>query len=294
MARLRLLAALAALALPALGATACGGNDTAGAAVKGLRVGVVPNIAPDEVDARYAPLASYLERKLGVPVKLWVPTSYPAVVEALANDRIDLAWFGGLTYVQARQRAKVTPLVTDINPETGTTKYDSRIIVPAGSPVHRLADLRGKTFAFGSISSTSGSLYPSIMLRDAGLDYRHDLGRTIYTGGHDATAAAVASGKVDAGGLEGRVLDQLIDKGVIDRSKVRVIARSAPIEGYPWVARTALPAQLRERIADAFTSMRDPKLLKLLGVDGYARVTPSDYDYVEREAGELGLLTKTG
>ena len=191
-----------------------------------------------------------------MPVELEVPTGYPAVVEAMANDRIDLALFGGLTYVQARERAEVTPLVTDINPETGTTKYTSEIIVPADSDVRRVEDLKGKTFAFGSVSSTSGSLYPALMLEKAGIDYREDLERTTYTNGHDATAAAVASGNIDAGGLEARILNRLEQKGTVDKSRIRSIATSDPIEGYPWVVRDAVDAGTQEKIKHGFRRPR--------------------------------------
>lgn len=284
------LIALAAL-VSTVGAAGCGGN--AGADANTLRIALVPNLAPADVQAEYDPLAKYLEQKLGVHVQLTVPTSYPAVVEAMANDHVDLALFGGLTYVQARQRADVTPLVTDINPETGTTKYDSLIIVPAQSDIHRVEQLKGKTFAFGSVSSTSGSLYPSLMLDQAGIDYRQDI-KAIYTDGHDATAAAVAGGKVDGGGLEGRILRRLIDDGTVDGSQIRVIKTSAPIEGYPWVVNNSVDPALRERITKAFLELKDPKLLDLLHVKGYARVKPSDYDFIQKKADELGLLTETG
>lgn len=296
-----LAAVLAGLALALAAAPGCGergqagkgGEAARGAEGAALGVALVPNQDPEKVRAEYQPLREYLERRLGTRVELDVPTSYPAVVEAMANDKLDLALFGGLTYVQARERARVSPLVTDINPETGTTKYDSVIIVRADSPVRRVEDLRGKDFAFGSVSSTSGSLYPALVLRQAGIDYRSELGHFTYTGGHDATAAAVASGKVEAGGLEGRILRRLIEKGAIDGSKVRQIASSDPIEGYPWVVRDALPAGLRRKIADAFLSLRDPKLLGLLNARGYAPVKPSDYDSVEASARELGLITKS-
>ena len=284
--------AAAALALLALAAGACGGSASGRDAP--LRVALVPNQRPEKVRGEYEPLGRYLERELGRPVELSVPASYPAVVEAMANDKVDLALFGGLTYVQARRRARVVPLVTDVNPEMGTTKYDAVIVVPAASPVRRLGQLRGRDFAFGSVSSTSGSLYPARMLARAGIDYRSDLGRVLYTGGHDATAAAVAGGKVDAGGLEGRILRRLVRDGAVDGRELRTIATSPPIEGYPWVARASLAAALRERIARAFTSMRDRRLLAALHARGYRRVEPSDYDEIERSAERLGLLTRGG
>jgi phosphonate transport system substrate-binding protein len=271
----------------------CGGGDAASAGgEETLEVGLIPNQNPEEVEAQYQPLEDYLSEELGREVVVSVPTTYNAVVEAMVSDKLDLAYFGGLTYVQARQRADVHPLFTEINPRTGTTEYRSFIIVPADSDVREVADLNGETFAFGSVSSTSGSLYPSIMLEEAGIDYRTDLEEVIYTGGHDTTAQAVANGRVDAGGLEGRILLDLQEEGVIEEDSVRVIERSAPIEGYPWVVRDDLPDETEEQLTDAFLGIEDPELLDLLRADGYETVSAEDYDYVEEQARKLDLLAE--
>lgn len=284
-----------AVALLAVSIAGCGGGAQEGSNAQEqepLRVGLVPNQNPEKVEAEYAPLGDYLSEKLGTEVELSVPTSYTAVVEAMASGELDLAYFGGLTYVQARDRAEVRPLVTEINPATGDTTYRSVIIVPSDSPVQEVSELRGEDFAFGSVSSTSGSLYPSIMLNEAGIDYRKDLGETTYTGGHDATAQAVAGGRVAAGGIEDRILYRLQKEGAIEKDSVRVIEESDPIEGYPWVIRDELPDETETAIADAYLNMKDPKLLDLLGAEGYERVEAGDYDYVEEQARELDLLTE--
>ncbi|CAN5698690.1 putative selenate ABC transporter substrate-binding protein [soil metagenome] len=257
-----------------------------------LRVGLIPNENPEEVEAQYQPLEDYLKKKLGREVELSVPTTYNAVVEAMVAGELDLAYFGGLTYVQARQRADVHPLFTEVNPRTGTTKYHSVIIVPADSDVQKVEDLRGEDFAFGSVSSTSGSLYPSIMLDQAGIAYRDDLGEVIYTGGHDTTAQAVANGRVAAGGLEDRILYDLEEDDVIDKSKIRVIEESAPIEGYPWVVRDDLSDKDEQALTDAYLNIKDPELLDLLRAEDYEKVQASDYDYVEKQARRLDLLAE--
>jgi len=280
--------AMAALLLLFVG---CGGGASA-SGDEPLQVGLIPNENPEEVEAQYQPLEDYLKKELGREVELSVPTTYNAVVEAMVSGELDLAYFGGLTYVQARQRADVHPLFTEINPRTGTTKYRSVIIVPADSDIQEVEDIEGKTFAFGSVSSTSGSLYPSIMLDEAGIDYRTDLEETIYTGGHDATAQAVANGRVAAGGLEDRILYDLIEEGVIDKSKIRVIEKSAPIEGYPWVVRDALSDKTEKELIDAYLNIEDPELLDLLRAEDYARVQASDYDYVEEQARKLDLIAE--
>jgi phosphonate transport system substrate-binding protein len=272
----------------------CGGGGGGGAASgdEPLQVGLIPNENPEEVEAQYQPLEDYLKKELGREVELSVPTTYNAVVEAMVSGELDLAYFGGLTYVQARQRADVHPLFTEVNPRTGTTKYRSVIIVPADSDIEKVEDLEGKDFAFGSVSSTSGSLYPSIMLNQAGIDYRTDLGEVVYTGGHDTTAQAVANGRVAAGGLEDRILYGLQEDGIIEKDKVRVIEESDPIEGYPWVVRDALSDKDEQALTDAFLGIEDPKLLDLLRAEDYQKVQASDYDYVEEQARKLDLIAE--
>ena len=296
---IRKFCALVAVLMISLIVVGCGGGGGAegGGGEQGsgdpdpLRVGLIPNQNPESVEAQYEPFGDYLSEQLGREVELTVPVSYGAVVEAMVNDELDLAYFGGLTYVQARNRGDVVPLVTEINPETGDTTYRSVIIVPSDSDIQEVSELRGRDFAFGSVSSTSGSLYPEIMLRDAGIDYRTDLGEFNYTNGHDATAQAVANGQVDGGGVEDRILYNLQDEGTVDEGSVRVIEESEPIEGYPWVVRDALPDDLKREIARAFLDLDDPELLDLLRAEGYERVEAGDYDYVEEQARELDLLT---
>lgn len=285
-----ILVAIAAIVLASCGGGSGGGDSASGD--KPLQVGLIPNENPKEVEAQYQPLEDYLKKELGREVELSVPTTYNAVVEAMVSGKLDLAYFGGLTYVQARQRADVHPLFTEVNPRTGTTKYRSVIIVPADSDVEKVEDLEGEDFAFGSVSSTSGSLYPSIMLDAAGIDYRKDLGEVIYTGGHDTTAQAVANGRVAAGGLEDRILYNLQDEGIIEKDAVKVIEESEPIEGYPWVVRDALSNKDEQALTDAFLGIEDPKLLDLLRAEDYEKVKASDYDYVEKQARKLDLIAE--
>ena len=290
--RIILVAVVAVVLAGCGGGSGGGGGGGSASGDEPLQVGLIPNENPEEVEAQYQPLEDYLKKELGREVELSVPTTYNAVVEAMVSGKLDLAYFGGLTYVQARQRADVHPLFTEVNPRTGTTKYRSVIIVPADSKVEKIEDLEGEDFAFGSVSSTSGSLYPSIMLNQAGIDYRTDLGEVVYTGGHDTTAQAVANGRVAAGGLEDRILYGLQEDGIIGKDKVRVIEESDPIEGYPWVVRDALSDKDEQALTDAFLGIEDPKLLDLLRAEDYQKVQAGDYDYVEEQARKLDLIAE--
>lgn len=254
-----------------------------------LRVGLIPNQAPDRIKAQYRPFGEYLSKTLGKPVELFVATDYAGVVEAMASDKLDLAYFGGLTYLQAQRRAQLYPIVTEVDRETHTTRYYSAIITSADSSIQNVRDIKGKKFAFGDINSTSGSLYPRIMLDRAGIGDFHNPDLFVYTGGHDATVLAVQHRTVEAGGVERRIMHRLFDAGTADRSKIRIVEQTL-VEGYPWCVRAALAPALVEQITNAFLDLRDGDLLDLMRAERYARVTASDYDQARAEATRLGLL----
>ncbi|MEU8206436.1 phosphate/phosphite/phosphonate ABC transporter substrate-binding protein [Streptosporangium sp. NPDC049046] len=296
----RLLAVVVALLLAAVG---CGSGGHAAHTAAGipakLRVGVVPNISPEKQRAQYEPFRAYLAGKLGTEVELFVATNYAGVVAALSAGKLDVAYLGGLTYVQAEAQTKVVPLVTEVDQETGTPEYLSAVVVKTGSPYKTTGDVvaGGGTFAFGDISSTSGSLYPRIMITQAGARCETGdmmacppLKAVTFTGGHDATAQAVAKGDVDAGGIELRILHRLEKQGSVPKGALRAI-ETRDVMGYPWVARLELPEAARTAVTDAFLAIDQPELLDLMRAKKYAAVTAADYDEVREQAAALGLLT---
>jgi phosphonate transport system substrate-binding protein len=264
-----------------------------------LHVGVIPNVAPDKQRAQYEPFRAYLSKRLGTKVELFVATDYAGVVTALVAKKIDIAYLGGLTYVQAAQQAPITPLVTEIDRETGTRQYLSAIVVKSTSAFFSTKDIlaRHARFAFGDPSSTSGSLYPRVMLDQAGtrcsatdISQCPPLKKVAFTGGHDATAQAVYNGSVDAGGIELRILHRLQKQGVVPAGGLRVV-ETHQVMGYPWVARDGLAPAARDAVVQAFTSMTDPSLLDLLRAKRYVQVSAADYAEIRTLAANLGLLT---
>jgi len=296
---MRLLALLLLTLLAGCGSTSVADNPNPDALPETLRVGLIPNIAPDKQRATYAPFGEELGRRLGVEVELFVAPSYAGVVTALAAGQLDIAYLGGLTYAQAEKQVELTPLVTEVDRDTGTSRYLSAIVVPAASAAQTPEDVvaAGGSVAFGDPSSTSGSLYPRLMIEAAGatcsatsLESCPPLSSVSFTGGHDATALAVAGGRADAGGLELRVLRRIESQNVVPPGALRVV-QTREVMGYPWVGRTALGAEPLDQVRQAFLGLTDPKLLDLLRAKSYVAVTPGDYDEVRREAARLGLLT---
>lgn len=266
-----------------------------------LRVGLIPNISPEKQKAQYEPLRAYLAGRLKVKVELFVANDYAGVVAALVTKKIDIAYLGGLTYVQAKQQEPgVTPLVTEIDQETGTKEYLSAIITRADAPYTSTKDLvaAGASFAFGDISSTSGSLYPRVMLTAAGAKCDpHELTRcpplksVTFTGGHDAAIQAVLKNSAQGAGVELRILHRLQQQGTVPADAVKVL-ETRQVLGYPWVARAGLSAQARKQIVDAYEAISDPDLLALMRAKSYVAVTADDYLPLEQQAATLGLLNK--
>jgi phosphonate transport system substrate-binding protein len=264
-----------------------------------LMVGVIPNVSPEKQRAQYEPFRQYLKKQLGREVELFVATDYAGVVTALIAHKIDVAYLGGLTYVQAAQQDDITPLVTEIDSETGAREYLSAVVVKSTSSFSSTKDVvaaRGR-FAFGDPSSTSGSLYPRVMLTRAGArcDARDisrcpPLEKVTFTGGHDATAQAVHNGSAEAGGIELRILHRLERQGTVPKGALRVV-ETHKVMGYPWVAREGLDRPARDAIVRAFTSITDPALLDLLRAKRYVPVSAADYAEVRTFAADLGLLT---
>ena len=192
----------------------------AGHAQQVLRVTAIPDESPTELARKAAPLVKYLEAKLGMKVEFTPVTDYAASVETLVNGKVDLAWFGGFTFVQASVRSggKVIPLVQREEDE----RFRS-VFITADPAIKTLADLKGKDVSFGSQSSTSGHLMPRSVLLAAGIDPDKDFKRVAYSGAHDATIAAVAAGKVQAGALNISVWEKFVADKKVDTDKVRVI-----------------------------------------------------------------------
>lgn len=174
-----------------------------------LRVSTIPEEAASEQIRKFAPLVKYLERRLGMKVVFRPVSDYPAAVEALVNKQIELAWLGGLTFVQAdiRSGGKVIPILQ----REEDTRFQSVFISKTGSGITQLTQLKGKTLTFGSPSSTSGHLMPRSYLLEAGIDPEKDLSKLAYSGAHDASIAAVVSGRVDAAAVDMTVWRKFVE-----------------------------------------------------------------------------------
>ena len=285
--RLSILALIAAI----LFLNGCRGSGPSGApAQQTLRLSMIPTTDPGKVVRESQPLIAYLEKETGAKIELTVPTNYAAVVEAVANDQVDIAYLGGFTYVQASKRAGVVPLVQRDRDQN----FHSLFITQKDSGINSLADLKGHTFAFGDVNSTSGHLMPEYFMREAKID-PDVIARAIYTGGHDATALAVANKKVEAGALDEAVYQKMVKDGKLDPSQVRVFYTTPPFYDYIWVARKGLDPKLADSFTAAFLKLdaNNPEhkiILDLLSAAKYVKAEDGSYDKLRQAAKDAGLL----
>jgi len=269
------------------------GSATAMAQTTTLRVSAIPDEAPTELQRKFAPLGDYLAKETGLAVQFIPVTDYAAVVEGLATNKIDMAWLGGFTFVQARQRTQggAVPIVQRAEDE----KFTSKFIVPIDSDAKTLADLKGKTFAFGAASSTSGSLMPRFFLQQAGILPERDFKTVAYSGAHDATVAFVAAGRAGAGVLNASVWDKLVEAGNPNAAKVRVLMTTPPFYDYNWTVRPGLDAALTKKLTDAFLKLdaskpADKEILALQRASRFIPTQSSNYDGIEAAGKSAGLI----
>lgn len=258
-----------------------------------FRVTTIPEEAATEQVRKFAPIATYLEKRLGMKVEFTPVSDYPAAVEVLVNKKVDLVWFGGFTHVQAQLRSggKVIPIAQ----REEDTKFQSVFIAKTDSGIKTLADMKGKQVSFGSQSSTSGHLMPRSNLLNAGINPEKDFRRIAYSGAHDATIASVVSGKVDAAALDITVWRKFVAENKVDTKAVDVFFTTPPFFNYNWSVHADMPAELREKVKKALLDL-DPatpegkEILQLNRATRYIPTAPENYKGLEAAGRSAGLI----
>jgi phosphonate transport system substrate-binding protein len=261
---------------------------------KELRISAIPDENPQELLRIYQPFADYLTKETGLPVKFTPVVDYPATVEGLAAGKLDMVWYGGLTSVQAARMAKGAKRIAMRKEDT---EFKSQFITRKDTGIRDLKDLKGKTFSFGNVASTSGHLMPRYYLVKAGINPEKDFSKFSFSGAHDATAAWVEAGRVDAGALNFLVWDKLVANKKVDTEKVVVFYTTPPFVDYVWMVRGGLDNALVEKISKAllkldFNKPEDKKLLDLHRTKGYIPAKDEQWKSVEDAAIATGLINQ--
>ena len=285
---------LPAALFSALGLAACGGD-----AGPVLKVGGIPDQDAARLARRYSSFAEYLSQQLGVKVQHVPSVDYAAVVIAFTQGDLQLAFFGGLTGVQARLQ---NPGAQAIAQRERDARFHSKFIVRGSLPVHSIDDLKARardlTLTFGSESSTSGHLMPRHFLVQAGIDPDRDF-KTVpnFSGSHDLTWQLVQSGAFDVGALNEDVWERAVRDGRVDEGKVRVFYTTPEYFDYHWMARPDLDREY----GDGFTSRLQAALLglnpaehrdilELFSTQRFIETNNENYRDIEEVARRLGIV----
>ena len=216
-----------------------------------------------------------------------VTTDYSSMIEAMRFGRIEVAYFGPLSYVLAKSKApNIEPFAVGVT--KGPPTYKGVIIAQADGPVKSIQDIKGKIVGFGDPASTSSHLIPRALLAKNELVGNTDY-KVVHLGTHDAVARAVPSGQVQAGALSEEIFNNLIAKKSVDATKLKVIALSDPIPNYPMVLQGKLDPKLKGAIRDAFLNIKDQAILKPFRAEGFVTTNDKAYDILRDTAKVLDL-----
>lgn len=251
-----------------------------------LRVALLPDEDAATIIKQNQGLKDYFEASLGKKVELVVTTDYSSMIEAMRFGRLELAYFGPLSYTLAKSKADIEPFAARM--KKGSTTYHAVVIGNKAAGINSVADVKGKEVAYGDIASTSSHLIPKKILLDNGLETKKDY-KENFLGAHDAVAVAVQNGHAQAGGLSKPIFESLVDRGIISLDKVKVLQVSKPYPQYPWAMRSDLKDGLKADIRKAFTSLKDKKILKPFKAEGFGAMTDKDYDVIRDLAKALDL-----
>ena len=260
--------------------------------IKEIRISAIPDENPQEMLRIYSPFADYLTKEIGIPVKFTPVVDYAATVEGLAANRLEMVWYGGLTSVQAARQAKGARRIIMRKEDA---EFKSHFITRKETGIKELKDLTGKTFSFGSVSSTSGHLMPRYFLLKAGINPEKDFSKFSFSGAHDATAAWVEAGRVDAGALNFLVWDKLVETKKVNTNKVSIFWTTPAYVDYVWTIRGGVDKGTVDKISKAFLKLdysnpEHKKLLDLHRTKGYIAAKDADWKGIEEAAVAAGLL----
>ncbi|WP_416731841.1 phosphate/phosphite/phosphonate ABC transporter substrate-binding protein [Fictibacillus sp. JL2B1089] len=258
-------------------------------------IGVIPAQTEGEMKGALDKLQKVLSEKMDREVKITSYPDYNGVVEAMNYDKIDMAYFGPLTYVVAHEESGAKAIVTQLI--KGEPFYYSYLITHKDSEYESFedmaSDVKNVKFAFGDPSSTSGSLIPSIKLKDEGI-YRSesdsDFNNVRFTGSHDATALAVQNKQVDVGAIDSAIYDKLIEEGAIDGEQFKVIWKSEKLFQYPWAVSESTDEKTMKKLQEIFLDIKDKEILDAFGATGFTKADNKDYESIRKAAIKEGTI----
>ncbi|MBK1875109.1 MULTISPECIES: putative selenate ABC transporter substrate-binding protein [Marinobacter] len=258
---------------------------------------------PDEDETklveRFRGVADYLSEQLDVDVRYIPVKSYAAAVSAFRNNQVQLAWFGGLSGVQARRLVPGSEAIAQGVEDEAFETYFIANTTTAIKPTEKLSDLeapmKGKTFTFGSKGSTSGRLMPEFYVRDTfGTKPEDFFSRVGFSGNHTRTLRLVEAGTYDIGALNFQVWEKELSDGNIDTDAVQVIWKTPAYPDYQWTIRGDVDERFgegfKQRVTEALLNLDNPELLESFPRSGFIPASNDDYEPIRKTAEEIGIL----
>jgi phosphonate transport system substrate-binding protein len=257
----------------------------------------IPDQDESQLEKRFGVVALYLEEQLGVPVKYVPVKSYASAVTAFRNDQVQMAWFGGLSGVQARRLVPGSQAIAQGQEDTAFKSYFIANTSTGLSPVDTLGEdfVAQPSFTFGSKGSTSGRLMPEFYLRETfgqAPDALFD--KVGFSGDHSRTIALVQSGAYATGAVNYKVWERELAEGKIDTGKVQVIWETPVYPDYHWTVRGDLDEKFgdgfSQKVTEVLLAIDDPVLLNAFPREKFIPASNDDYAPIEETAAEIGLL----
>lgn len=258
----------------------------------------IPDQDQTRLMKRFSIYAKFFEKELGVPVKYLPVKSYPAAITAFTNGQVQFAWFGGLSGVQARLSVDGSEAIAQGLEDLAFKSY---FIANKSTGIKSTKDfpkdIIGKTFTFGSRSSTSGRLFPEHFIRQATGKAPGKLFKRVgFSGDHSRTIRLVQSGAYQVGVLNYLVWKEEVRNGKVDPKKVSVIWETPNYPDYHWVARGNLDkvygAGFKEKLKSVITGINDKKMLAIFDRTKFIPAKNSDYTAIEEVGKVTGLIKK--
>ncbi len=256
-----------------------------------VTIGVLPDQDQKLLEKRFAPLLVYLRDTIGTKFDIVFVSSYEELLQRFQDGTVQMAYFGGVTFLQAEKRFGAIPLVMrDVD-----MRFQTAFLVSADSPAEDVSDMKGKKLSFGAKLSTSGHLMPRYFLNRSGIEPEKFFSVVLFSGTHDKTALAVQNGTVDLGAANGTIVDRMFADGTLDKARVRVLSRSPPYPDYVWAVQKGLPETLRNRIRNAFLGLTNAQaeqalILRNLQAESFLPAVSRDFQPLRDIMNERGLL----
>lgn len=256
----------------------------------------IPDQDESRLQERFSKVAAYLEQELGTKVKYVPVKSYAAAVTAFRNNQVQLAWFGGLSGVQARELVPDSEAIAQGYEDQFFKTY---FIAHSSTGLTRAerfpSEISGKTFTFGSKGSTSGRLMPEFYIREYLAKSPDDVfSRVGFSDDHSKTLALVQAGAYQVGALNYKVWDQAVADGLVDAKAVQVIWETPSYPDYQWSIRGDVNKQWGEnfkaKVKTALLNIKDKDLLSAFPRQSFVEATNKDYEPIKTTAIAIGLM----